>query len=212
MARTTKAATITAAIAIVVALLAYPGLLAAASANPSSNLQPSGAASAVTSPTTTSQLGQQVQERLAHSGTSPNFGGGWRFRHQIPVNLSVGQTITITSTQGEYWVFGTPSQNGTASGVLTFTVTSKLAQGYTLSITGGSFVVDGTTYTLSSGSAQMGRFANTMAGQGTTTHEGHFLLRAAARGSFAGTSGSVSLDFTNGTTEYLVILAGTVQG
>jgi hypothetical protein len=108
-------------------------------------------------------------------------------------------------------VYANPSKNGTASGTLTFTVTGKLARGYTLSLTGGTIVVDGTTYTVASGSAQMGLFANAMVGQGTTTPTGQFLFQAQAHGSFAGTSGSVSLDFTNGTTEYAVALAGIVK-
>ena len=72
-------------------------------------------------------------------------------------------------------------------------------------------MVDGTAYTFSSGSAEMGLFANAMVGQGTTTPTGQFLLQARAHGSFAGASGSVLLDFTNGTTEYAVALAGTIQ-
>jgi len=108
-------------------------------------------------------------------------------------------------------VYATPSKNGTASRTLTFTVTGKLARGYTLSLTSGTIIVDGTTYTTSSGAAQMGHFANAMIGQGTTTPTGQFLFQARAHGSFAGTSGSVSLDFTNGTTEYAVVLAGTIK-
>ena len=131
------------------------------------------------------------------------------FGYQSPVSLSVGQTITITSTQGEYWVIGT-SQNGTASGTLTFTVASKLSQGYTLSITGGSIVVAGTTYTLS-GTAELGRMANFMVGQGSTTPAGQFLLRAQAAGSFGGTTGRVSLHLKSGATEYAIVLSGTIQ-
>jgi hypothetical protein len=58
----------------------------------------------------------------------------------------------------------------------------------------------------------MGSFANALSGQGATTPTGQFLLRAQAHGTFAGTSGSVLLDFTNGTTEYAVALTGTIKG
>jgi hypothetical protein len=117
----------------------------------------------------------------------------------------------VTSSQGSYHVVGTTSDNGTASGGVTFTVTSKLSEGYTLSITGGDIVVGGTTYTISSGSAQTGPLANTIAGQGTTTPTGQFLLQGFAMGSFAGTTGLLHLDFNAGSTEYAVVLTGIIQ-
>lgn len=127
-------------------------------------------------------------------------------------SLSVGQTITITSTQGRFFVAGNHRVNGTASGTLTFTVTSKLMGGYTLSLTAGSLVVNGTTYTISSGSAQMDLAATVISGQGTTTTANQFIVRAMAHGSFASTSGTVSIDLKAGTTEYLVMLTGGIQG
>ena len=148
------------------------------------------------------------------SGLGPSGFSGLpgRFDIQSTANLTVGQTITITSVQGKFQVIGTPSSNGTASGSLTFTVTSKLAEGYTLSITSGSIVMGGTTYTISSGTAQTGPNAAAITGQGTTTPLGQFLLQGFARGSFAGTSGQLLLDFKAGSTEYAVALVGTVQG
>ena len=49
-----------------------------------------------------------------------------------------------------------------------------------------------------------------ISGQGTTSPTGQFIVRAVAHGTFVGSSASVSLDFTNGTTEYQVILNGGV--
>jgi hypothetical protein len=223
-----------AALAITATLLAYPSMISVVSANPSTNsVQPLAAAtttttaatdiastttsSAASSTTSTQTGGDQDDLRVTFSdakgnqGPSPYHQGDGRFQHQSPVNLTVGQTITVTSTQGNYWVIGTTSTNGSASGTLTFTVTSKLSAGYTLSLTSGSIVVAGTTYTVSSGSAQMRLSANAMSGQGSTTPAGQFLLQAQARGTFVGTSGSVLLDFTNGTTEYAVALTGTIK-
>ena len=205
-------ATISAAATLAVALFTYPALLSAMLATPSNSIQPLAAAANPTSTATTTPLSHQWEGFGGYPGAFPDRekrGGGVQF--QSPVSLSVGQTITITSTQGRFFVYATPSKNGTASATLTFTVTGKLARGYTLSLTSGTIVVDGTTYTVSSGSAEMGPFANAMIGQGTTTPTGQFLFQARAHGSFAGTSGSVSLDFTNGTTEYAVLLAGTVK-
>ena len=55
--------------------------------------------------------------------------GGWFGQRQSQVNLSVGQTITVTSTSGEYRTVSSSSTNGTASGTLAFTVTEKLSEG-----------------------------------------------------------------------------------
>ena len=212
-------ATIGAAATLAVALFTYPALLSAMFATSSNSIQslaasstPPAAAASSTSTPTTSRSGHLGEVYGGHPRAFPDRerrGGGFQF--QSPVSLTVGQTITITSTQGKFLVYATPTKNGTASGTLTFTVTGKLAMGYALSLTSGTIVVNGTTYTVSSGSAQMGPFANAMIGQGTTTPTGQFLFQAQAHGSFAGTSGSVSLDFTNGTTEYAVLLTGTVK-
>jgi hypothetical protein len=138
--------------------------------------------------------------------------GGWFGQRQSQANLSVGQTITVTSTSGEYSIVSSSSTDGTASGTLTFTVTGKLSQGYILSLTSGSLSIAGTTYTISSGSAQMDPAGVVISGQGTANPTGQFIVHAMAHGTFAGSSASVSLDFTNGTTEYQVTLNGTVQG
>jgi len=138
-----------------------------------------------------------------------NQQGGWFGQSQSEVNLTVGQTITFASTSGEYRTVGNSGTNGTASGTITFKVTGGLSQGYTLTITSGSLTIAGTTYTVESGSAQMDPFGTTISGQGTIGSSGSFILHASAHGTFVGTSASVSLDFTNGTTEYLVVLTGS---
>ncbi|GEM_PF-4848890 len=45
------------------------------------------------------------------------------------IQLSAGQTITLTSTAGGYWVVGNPSSNGTAFGSLSVQVSSGLTGG-----------------------------------------------------------------------------------
>jgi hypothetical protein len=132
---------------------------------------------------------------------------------QSTVSIPVGQTITVTSTSGSWKTITGTSQNGTASGVLTFTVTGQLSRGYTLSMTGGSINVNGTTYTISSGSAEMNPPATAIFGQGTTSSGGAFLIEAKAYGNFSGsTNAYVLLDFKNAITEYRVVLTGTIQG
>jgi hypothetical protein len=228
----TKAATIGALAAATAILLAYSAFSAPAfAATPTSTTTSTSASTTSTSQTSTNstmcanmQPGQVAgpgafagQAQIAGPGLlSAGFQGGRMgggpFGAQAQVNLTVGQTITVTSTSGQYFVASDHSQNGTASGTLTFTVTGKLAEGYTLSITSGSVVVDGTTYTVSSGSAQMDRSASQLQGQGTTSSSGTFIVTSAAHGSFAGSTASMSLDLSNGSTEYLVFLSGTIQG
>jgi|GEM_PF-935976 hypothetical protein len=203
--------TIVAALAIVGALAGYAalsasastGLLAATSSTASTN---SATSNLITSPTPMQQGGH------GGPGGPGGFGGpgmGIQGNHQSQVNLTVGQTVTITSTSGQYYQVGKTTANGTASGTFTFTVTGKLSTGYILSISSGSVTVNAVKYTVFSGSAQMALSADSISGQGTTTSSGVFAIQAQAHGSFVGSSASVTLDFSNGTTEYAVFLSGT---
>jgi hypothetical protein len=192
-------------------------------------LQP---ASAATNPTSTSvsppangpmvswQSGNMTGAFRSGRGPPSFFGGG-----QFPggmaggfaplqgpaANLTVGQTITLTSTNGSYQVFNDSSVNGTASATLTFTVTGKLAEGYTLSLSNGTITVGSNAYTVSSGSAQTGPSASNLQGQGATSSSGDFIVQAQARGSFAGTTAHVGLDLNVNGTDYLVNLQTTAS-
>jgi hypothetical protein len=173
---------------------------------------------AAQTPTTTTTTSTALQQRMSGLGMMNGralgrAGGmfGVQGAIQSQLNIVVGQTFTITSTSGNYYLAGTPSTNGTASGTLTFTVTGKLSEGYTLSLTSGSLTVAGTTYSVTSGSAQMGPDAGTIVGQGATNPTGTFLIRAGAHGSFVGTTGVVGLDLQAGSSEYLVVLTGTIS-
>jgi hypothetical protein len=183
----TKIASLGAAVGILAALLAMSGAL-----TPVFAATPQASIAGTTSPVTTAN---------------------------IP-GLTVGQTVTITTTSGHFHVVGNKSETGPASGTVTLTVTGKFANGYTLSITNGSLDVNGTTYAIASGSAEMGPYAHHMVGQGTTTvatssgttTSGTFLMRATARGSFAGEYATETLDLQTGATEYAISLIGTIQG
>ncbi|HYC11077.1 MAG TPA: hypothetical protein VEC02_00235 [Nitrososphaerales archaeon] len=204
--------TAVAAIAIAAAVLATPWVIAA-----TSTASTTATSSNPSAPVPSNSMGTRSfvprqhgwgfgpgQDR-SNGPLSPGYG------LQSTANLTVGQTITVTSTKGEFQTIGSPSSNGTASGTVTFTVTSRLDEGYTLSITGGSLVVGGTAYTISSGAAQMGRAADVISGQGATTPAGQFLLQGLARGSFAGSTARLLLDFKTGSAEYAVALTGNVQ-
>lgn len=148
------------------------------------------------------------------NGGNPGFLQGPQFGNQQQVTtIPTGTTITITSTQGEFRVVGDRTENGTASGTLTFTVNSELSHEYVLTLSSGTITVNGSTYTVSSGSAQMSLSANEIQGQGTASSNSSFTIQASAYGNFSGiTSASVTLDFKSGSTEYVVLLTGTIQG
>lgn len=205
--KATKAATLGVLAAALAVTLAYSALILPASAQAQANTS--------TTPNTSTSTGTMTLPPQRGSGMGWGHPDGRQARGALATidqqpSLTVGQTITVTSTSGEYFVVGNRSENGTASGTLTFTVTGQLARGYTLSISSGSVVVNGTTYTVSSGSAQMGRGAAGLVGQGTTSPTGSFIVSSTAHGSFVGTTATMSLDLTNGSTEYLVFLSGSV--
>ncbi len=145
------------------------------------------------------------------NGGRQHFGGNFGALQGPPANLTIGQIITLTSTNGSFVEVDNPSDNGTASGTLALTVTGKLSEGYTFSISSGSFTISGTQYTISSGSAQTGLGGNNLQGQGSTSSSGDFLVQLQARGSLAGTNASVHVDLKTGSTEYMVNLLTSVQ-
>ncbi|MGA2665834.1 MAG: hypothetical protein ABSF83_12920 [Nitrososphaerales archaeon] len=225
--RFAKTAIVTAStMAIIAILLVYPALSSAyaQTATPSSTSSSTATSSSTGTASTSSNTtlvgpwgpgGQGF-------GIPPNGGGGWGpggqgdhgfgqgfGRAQSRADVAVGQSITFTSTSGQYGALGSTTNNGTASGSIVFTVSGNLTEGYTLSI-GGSVVIGSTTYTISSGSAQMSPSASTISGQGATSPTGAFILQGTARGSFVGSTATISLDLKSGTTEYVVYLNGTV--
>jgi hypothetical protein len=199
-----KAALIT----TIVAALAIAGALAGLALSASASTGLLASTSATNTATSTNAITSSIPTQQGGPGEHGGFGMPGPY-HQSEVNLTDGQTITITSTSGSYYSLATNSVNGTASGTFTFTVTGKLSTGYILSISSGSISVNGVTYTVSSGTAQMTLSADGISGQGTTSSSGVFAIQAQAHGSFVGSSARVTLDFSNGTTEYAVFLSGT---
>lgn len=206
------------ALALLAGFMAYSAMVSPVSAQTATSTSSSTTAQSNTNPTVNcgrgiAAAGQPLPGQFGPRGPmARGWGGGGPWQTQQQANLTIGQTITVTSSAGQYFVVGNTSENGTASGTITFAVTGKLATGYTLSITQGSIVVNGATYSLSSGSAQMDTSASTLTGQGSTTPTGQFIIHASAHGTFVGSSANVSLDLGTGSSEYLVNLTGTVAG
>jgi len=132
-------------------------------------------------------------------------------RKSQSANLVVGQTITITSISGGYKELGTPSVNGTASGSLSVEVTGVFKHGYALTVTGGTLNFGGNTYTISSGSAELGPYGVHMVGQAQAGSSASMLFIARNLGAF-GTSkyGVLRVDLTSGANEFGVKLLVTI--
>jgi hypothetical protein len=207
--KASKIAVVALGAAVMAALLAYPAFATTASTNGGPTPSTSSVAAAPGNAASAPALMHRIAGFFAGRGGG-HFGGGGQGQAAI---FTTGQTITLTSTNGKYFVVGTQGKtNGTASGTLTFTVAGKLAGGYILNV-GGSLTVAGTTYNVSSGSAVMGPGGAGIQGEGATSSSGSFIIRATAHGNFSGTTtATTSLDFSNGTTEYAVLLTGNITG
>ena len=127
------------------------------------------------------------------------------------VHLSAGQTMTLTSVAGGYWVVGDRDSNGTASGSMTLQVTGSLTGGYILSVTGGSLNINGATYTVSSGSAELGPRGVHMAGQGQAG-TAQLLFVDRSLGKFGSTNyGILKVDLKDGSSEFAARLLVTIS-
>ncbi len=137
-----------------------------------------------------------------------------------PTALTVGQTITFTSTNGVWHVIASPTatdsvKSGPAAGTATLTVTGAYKGGYALSLTSGTISIDGTTYTFGTGSAVMGPHQAHLVGQGTlagasSANPGSFIFAAGAHANFKGqTYNTLRLDVQVNGQEYGVLLLVT---
>ena len=132
-----------------------------------------------------------------------------------PPILTVGQTITFSSTSGVWKVISDPTakvKTGPASGTMTLTVTGVYKGGYTLSLTSGSVSINGSTYSFGTGSAEMGPHQAHLVGQGNlaTATPGSFLFAAGAHANFRGsTYNTLRLDVKVNGEEYGVTLLAT---
>jgi hypothetical protein len=127
------------------------------------------------------------------------------------IQLSSGQTITLTSAAGGWWQVGDRAVNGTASGTMTLQVSGALKGGYIISVTGGSLNIGGTTYTVSSGSAELGPFGHFMVGQGQAG-DAQFLFNGRNLGNFGSTNyGVLRVDLKTGSSEFAARLLVTIS-
>ena len=105
---------------------------------------------------------------------------------------------------------GDRAVNGSASGTMTLQVSGALTGGYIISVTGGSLDINGTTYTISGGSAELGPYGVHMVGQGQAGSS-QFLFLDRNLGKFGNTDyGVLRIDLKNGTSEFEARLLVTI--
>ena len=146
------------------------------------------------------------------------------------LNLAVGQSITFTNLNGTWVAFshgdktGDDSddssdsafhtQSGNATGSFTFKVINLVGDSFILSMTSGSFKVNGTTHTISKGEAILNPGGESGFGNGTASGGSTFDIHIAGlHGNLTSSAqvGAIRLDVTSGKSTYLVIL-GSHEG
>ena len=129
-------------------------------------------------------------------------------------NLTAGETLTVSGLTGHFANATAPRSDddglapgGNATGTFTFKVSAVYLRGCSLSITGGSFTLNKTTYTVSGGSLVLNEGGRSGVGSGTTSG-GSFLIRVDGLhgNSTSASVGAVGLDFQTGTSQFLVHL------
>lgn len=127
------------------------------------------------------------------------------------IQLSVGQTATLTSVAGGYWVVGDPGRNGTASGTMTLRVNGALSGGYAISVDSGTLTMNGTTYTISGGSAELGPYGHFVVGQGNASGDTYLFLGRNLGKFGISNYGVLTVDLQGGSTELAARLLVTVS-
>lgn len=154
----------------------------------------------------------QVSSTQQFSSASAATQGHFKDFDRHRINLSVGQKITLTSVAGGYKEVGNPAVNGTATGTITLVVTGSFRAGYALSVTGGSITVNGTTYTISGGTALLGPYGARLLGQGQASDGAQFLFHGRNLGKFGSMAyGVLGIDLQSGSSEFAVRLLVTVS-
>jgi hypothetical protein len=148
-----------------------------------------------------------------NSQNGDNQANIWHGGHFACNSLTAGETFTLSGLTGHYANASNRQQGGDASGTFTFKVTAKYVQGCTLSITGGTFKLGSTTYTVTGGSIVLNNGGRSGEGTGTTS-AGTFLisLSGVQNSSKSANMGAVGLDFQTGKYEFLVHLHSPMTG
>ena len=122
-------------------------------------------------------------------------------------NLTAGENITVSGLIGHYANATDQEMHGNASGTFTFKVGTIYSEGCTLSLTGGSFTLNATTYTVTGGTLVLNHGGRSGTGTGTTSGGSSLIAFSGLHGNSTSTNiGAVRLDFMTGTSQFLVHL------
>ena len=153
-----------------------------------------------------------VAASQTNKGQNGDRGRGGDFRGQNkPLNLTVGETLTLSGLTGMYRSVTNSSVKGNASGTLAVKVTAAFKSGYLLAISSGTLTLGKVSYTVAGGTVELIPFALTGTGSGTTSSSGQFLIQLSIHGTTASPVGRAVLDLEAGGSEYLVTI-GTPDG
>ncbi|MDE1852401.1 MAG: hypothetical protein KGI38_01505 [Thaumarchaeota archaeon] len=173
-----------------------------------------GTSSAQTTSVTTTQTGEHEDDQ----GENDNGGN---------FNLTVGTTLTFSNLDGHWVAFSNMSEHeddsegspmahgvGNSTGSFSFKVTGHSGDGYNLTITSGTFTINGTTYAVTSGHLTLNEGGESGFGNGTASGGATFEIHVAGihgNTTSAAQVGAIKLDVQVGKSAYLVIL-GSNEG
>jgi hypothetical protein len=122
-------------------------------------------------------------------------------------NFTVGETLTVSGLEGKYFNATDHRIHGNATGTFTFKVDKIYATGCMLTITGGSFKLNKTSYSVTGGTIVLSHEGHSGEGTGSTSSRSFLIRVDGLHGTSKSASvGQVGLDFKNGSQEFLIRL------
>ncbi len=173
------------------------GLTLSGAALPSQNLGPSPSQTSQTFNMSNSTNGQALNGGANNSATQ--------------ITAPTGSTLTFSNLTG-HWVGLAGNSSGKSSGTFAFTVTNSTDGDLVLTLKSGSFTINGTTYSASSGNVTLNEGSRSGFGSGAASGGSAFDIHLAGIHGQSGTMafiGAIKLDVKLGTTDYIVILGNS---
>ncbi len=128
--------------------------------------------------------------------------------HPACSSLSVGETLKVTLPHGHYANATERTIRGNASGAFDLKVSQLYVSGCIISLTGGSFKLGSTSYTITGGSIVFNHGGRSGEGTGTTSTGTFLITIAGLHGNTASADvGAIRLDLKIGSSEFLVQLS-----
>jgi len=121
--------------------------------------------------------------------------------------FTVGETLPVSTLNGRYYNATNYDIRGPANATFTLQVSQEFAAGCVLTITGGTFFINTTSYSMTGGGVYFVKPGSNGNGWGTTSGGSFVLSIDGLRGnSTQARAGSVLIDFHNGASEFILQL------